>query len=106
SHVGAAGPLPAPPAKLAQGTERKRDQGSDSIDVPAPALRQKMSEPPAFRLESAGQDAIAQCSRQQNSIAGHEIPGRGEPTMGGDIVRPCHAVAIEEDAISSCAGAD
>src|ERR1700736_7007922 len=79
SHVAGAGTLPAPPPELAQGTKRKSEQGSDPIDVPPPALRQKMLEPPAFRLEPAREHALAQCGRQQNPIAGHEKRRFGKP---------------------------
>src|SRR5258708_27337910 len=49
-HIAAAGTQPAPPAELAQGTQRKPDQGRYAIDVAAPPQRQKVVKPPALRL--------------------------------------------------------
>src|SRR5260370_35059435 len=60
SHIAAAGALPAPPAKLAQGTKRKHEQGSDSIDRAPPPLRQKVFAPPTLRLQPACQAAYTQ----------------------------------------------
>ena len=105
-QIAGAGAPPGPPAELAQGTERQPDQGSDAVEISAPALRQKLSKPPALGLEAGREDALAQCGRQQNPVAGDEIPRLGQPAMGGDIIRQRHAVAIEKDAIGSCAGAD
>ena len=101
-HVAAAGALPTPPAELAQGTERQRDQGRDAVDdrrasvAPAAvASRQVSGSRPSARMRSR------QCGRQQHPVAGDETARLGEPAVGRDEIRPRDAVAVEEDAVAA-----
>ena len=91
---------------LAQRPERQAQHRREAIEPAAEPLPEPVARCPSVRVRAAAPAPPRSSLRQQRAIAGDEPAGLGEPSMGGDEIRPRQAVAVEEHDIVAARCAD